>query len=94
MDLTDFLIEGCKTSDALEALPKKHLNLDLSIIAKNIEKQGIQLEINTPMLLIFKFKGKPVSIYKHGKLIFKEITAEKEAKELLSELLEIIKLKE
>jgi len=91
MQVNDFLIEGCSSSVALEAIPKKSFSFDLKAIAEKLESNGINLEINTPVVLIFNFNGFPVSLYKHGKIIIKNIQEEEKFKELLKKLLELIK---
>jgi len=90
MELKDFVGKPCKSRMAFEFIPKKKQKLGLGKIAEVLREKEVMVEIETPFLLILKFKGKDISLFRSGKIIVKETSEEKEAKKTAEELIKKI----
>lgn len=73
---------------ACEFIPKKKQQLNLEGTAQKLREKDVVVDIETPYVLILKFKGKNVSLFKSGKIIVKETPEEKTAKKIAEELME------
>ncbi len=73
---------------ACEFIPKKKSELNLSATAKKLREKEVLVDIETPYVLILRFKGKNISLFKSGKLIVKETPEEEEGKKIAKELME------
>jgi TATA-box binding protein (TBP) (component of TFIID and TFIIIB) len=91
MELNEFTAKSCMSKTACEFIPKKKKNLNLNEIAEKLRKKGVLVDIETPYVLILKFKGKNISFFKSGKIIIKETPEEKEGKKIAKELMEKLK---
>ncbi len=88
MELSEFTAKSCMSKTACEFIPKKKKTLDLSKIAQKLREKEVLVDIETPYVLILKFKGKNISLFKSGKIIVKETPEEKEGKEIAKALME------
>jgi len=87
MELKDFVGKPCRSMTACEFTPKKKIELNLSLTAQNLREKEIMVEMETPYLLLIKFKGKNISLFKSGKIMVKETHDEKEARDIAEELI-------
>ncbi len=87
MELNEFTVKSCMSKTACEFIPKKKTELDLSKIAEKLRQKEVLVDIETPYVLILKFKGKNISLFKSGKIIVKETPEEKEAQKIAEELM-------
>lgn len=87
MELSEFTAKSCMSKTACEFLPKKKRTMDLSRVAENLRKKEVLVDIETPYVLILKFKGKNISLFKSGKIIIKETPEEKEGIKIAKELM-------
>ncbi|MEW6295884.1 MAG: hypothetical protein AB1467_06390 [Candidatus Diapherotrites archaeon] len=87
MELKDFVGKPCKSRTACEFIPKKKIELNLSLTAQNLREKEVIVEMETPYLLLIKFKGKNISLFKSGKMIVKETQDESEARVIAEELI-------
>ena len=92
LQLKDFIVDPCKSDKAIEFLPQKKLELQLSEIV-NVLRETAQLQAETPFVTIFLFKNASISLFRSGRILVKNVE-EKEAKQIVEELLEIINEKE
>ncbi len=88
MELNEFTAKSCMSKTACEFIPKKKETLNLTETAQKLREKEVMIDIETPYLLIIKFKGKNISLFKSGKIIIKETPEEKEGKEIAKELME------
>lgn len=88
MELKDFAILPCKSRLAFEFIPKKNESLQLERIAEQLKKNGIEVEISTPFLLMLRVKGIGVSVFKSGKIIVKDCNIETDARGIAQELIQ------
>ncbi|MCX6801483.1 MAG: hypothetical protein NT067_00050 [Candidatus Diapherotrites archaeon] len=78
--LKDFTGKTCKGHTAFEFQPKAKQNMDFVKIKALLAEKGISPEASTPLVVIFKFDGCTVSLFKSGKILVKEKTEEKAKK--------------
>jgi len=90
MELSDFSVKSCMSKTACEFVPKKKKSLNLEETAKKLRAKEVIVDIETPYVLILKFKGKNISLFKSGKIIVKETPEEKEGRKIAKELIEKI----
>ncbi len=73
MELSEFEVLPCKSGMAFDVLPKKQgLRLDLAAAAERLRARGFAVEAETPVVLVARAQGKPVSVYAAGKLQVKQ----------------------
>ena len=90
MELSEFTAKSCMSKTACEFLPKKKRELDLEKVAENLRKKDVLIDIETPFVLLLKFKGKNISLFKSGKIIVKETPEESEGKAIAKALMKKI----
>ena len=88
MELKDFIGQPCKSRLAFEFIPKKTQSLDLFPIAQSLQKNGVLIETQVPFLLVFRFNGFPVSLFRSGKIIVKQTNDPQTAKQVALELIQ------
>jgi len=88
MELSEFTAKSCMSKTACEFIPKKKKTMDLIKVAEKLREKEVLVDIETPYVLILKFKGKNISLFKSGKIIVKETPEEKEGKEIAKALME------
>ncbi|HLC79567.1 MAG TPA: hypothetical protein VJG83_04010 [archaeon] len=88
IELSDFVAKPCKSRIAFEFVPKQDYGLDLQVVAKKLREQEVFVEIETPYLLMLKFAGRDVSIFKSSKIIVKSTNDEQEASRIAKGLVE------
>ena len=71
MELNEFVSTACKGRIAYEFRPKQGIKLDLNQVARRLEKAGIEIEIETPVLLLLRNEGKGITLSREGKLLIK-----------------------
>jgi len=91
MELNEFSVKSCMSKTACEFVPKKKQLLNLSETAQKLRKNEVIVDIETPYLLILKFKGKNISLFKSGKIIVKETPDENKGKKIAKALMEKLK---
>lgn len=91
MQLKDFVVQPCKSRLAFEFLPKKKESLELGKIADALKRNDLELEVETPFMLIVLLNKKQITVFKSGKILVKETETEQEARktaELLMQKME------
>ena len=90
MELSEFTAKSCMSKTACEFLPKKKKALNLEKVAEILRKNEVLVDIETPYVLILKFKGKNISLFKSSKIIIKETPEETEGKKIAQALMKKI----
>ncbi len=80
----------CESNLSYEFFAQPPLVLNLTILANELQDNGIMLDVKTPFVLIFKMNECRVSLYPSGKLLFKNLNIEEEAKKLFVKFLAIM----
>lgn len=88
LELKDFIIDPCKSDKAIEFLSQKRVELKLNEIADSLREQA-EVKAETPFVIIFKFRNTSISLFKSGRILVKDVE-EREAREIVEELLKII----
>jgi TATA-box binding protein (TBP) (component of TFIID and TFIIIB) len=88
MQLKDFVVQPCKSRMAFEFLPKKKDSLDLEKIAAALRQKGVEIEVQTPFVLVVNFNHQGASIFKSGKIIMKDCQNEEEARKTAESLIQ------
>jgi TATA-box binding protein (TBP) (component of TFIID and TFIIIB) len=88
LELKDFVMQPCKSRLAFEFLPKKKDSLDLEKIAERLAKNGVEIEVQTPFLLVISLNNRGASIFRSGKIIVKECENEPEARKTAEMLIQ------
>jgi hypothetical protein len=79
-----YLIEPCASSKAFEI--KFGRQLDLAALSSKMDGDVIS---STPVVLLVKINGKPVSVYASGRAMIKEVN-KKEAEEIARKLFSFV----
>lgn len=91
MELKDFVVQPCKSRLAFELLPKKKEFLDLEKMAELLRGKKVEIEVQTPFLLVVNFNNRGASIFKSGKIIVKDCENETEARKTAELLIQKMK---
>ena len=91
MELDQFTGRPCKSSLAFEFLPKKKEKLDLASAAKQLRMAKVEVEVETPVLLMVKLECTDLSLFRNGKIMVKETREEAKAREKAEKLLKLLK---
>ena len=68
MELKDFVIKPCKARLAFEFVPKQNKFLELESIAQILKKNRVELEVQTPYLLVLRVQDHGATVFKSGKI--------------------------
>lgn len=68
-------------SDTANVNPETPMSLDLQALAVSVGKKHRVL-LSTPMVLVFDFAGREVSLFRRGRMLIKNVADEKEADEV------------
>lgn len=93
MELKDFVVEPCKSRLAFEFLPKKKDSLDLEKMADGLRKNKVEIEVQTPFMLVVTINNRGASVFKSGKIIVKECGNEPEARKTAEMLIQKMLIK-
>lgn len=66
------LIQPCRTTRALEAIPEGDLNLDLAALEPRLEKRGWEPRVNAGVMLIVR-KEHEATIFQNGRVLIKTL---------------------
>ena len=83
MELSEFEVRPCRSGAAFDVLPKKKTVFDLPSTCQRLKEAGIQVEAETPVVVMARVLGAPVSVYRNGKLQVRQ-TREKAAAEAIA----------
>ena len=86
MELKDFAGKLCRGKSAYEFVPKEKQKFDLSQLAGKLRGAGVEIEVESPYILIVKISGTQASVFKSGKLIVKNTDEEEKAREIAERL--------
>ena len=87
MELKDFIGQPCKSKSDYEFIPKKSQQLNLNQIASKLKNNGIEIEIETPYLLMLRVDLKSVSFFKSGKIIVKTVFEPEKARKIAEKVI-------
>jgi ArsR family metal-binding transcriptional regulator len=90
IEFDNFIGQPCNSRTAYEFVPKREYSLNLELLAKKLREKEVFIEIETPYLLMLKFGGKDVSIFKSGKIIVKSTNKKENAKKIATSLIKKI----
>lgn len=76
----------CESKLSYEFFCQPNLKLNLSKLGNELADQDIMLDIKTPFVLVFHLEGVRVSLYPSGRILFKNLNVEKDAKRLFQRL--------
>ncbi|MDO8428088.1 MAG: hypothetical protein Q7S92_02640 [Candidatus Diapherotrites archaeon] len=80
VELKDFACKPCSSRTGYDFLPKQSMNLSLEKIAESFHKQGIQVEANTPVVLLLVIDSVSTSLFQNGKILVKDLKQESQAR--------------
>ena len=86
----DFLGKPCRTKAAFEFIPKRNLKFDLGKLAGKFREKGIEIEAETPFMLILKVDGTGIELFENGQVTVKGILEESRAKKALQGVAEFL----
>ena len=66
------LIQPCRTTRALEAIPEGDLDLDLQALEPQLEKRGWEPRVNAGIMLIVR-KEHEATIFRNGRVLIKTL---------------------
>lgn len=66
------LIQPCRTTRALEAIPEGDLDLDLAALEPRLEQRGWEPRVNAGIMLIVK-KEHEATIFRNGRVLIKTL---------------------
>jgi len=90
LKIGDYAENFCKADKSIAFIPHKKIEVPLAKLKEKLIEAKASITAETPFVLIFKFHGANVSIFKSGRILVKEVE-EKEAKRILKRLLELLK---
>ncbi|MDD3245161.1 MAG: hypothetical protein PHU47_03365 [Candidatus ainarchaeum sp.] len=86
-----FLLDSCKATPGFEFFPKKNKKINLEKLVMKLRAKNYFIEKdNSPFLVMIKTKKGETTIFSSLKIIIRDVKDQKEAKKILSELLNII----
>jgi hypothetical protein len=89
--LESFILDSCKATPGFEFFPKKPTKIDLEKLLMKLRTKNYYIEKdNTPFLIILKTKKGTITIFSSLKIIIRDTTQEKVAKQILIDLLKVI----
>ena len=88
MELKDFTGKPCRNKSAFEFLPKQRQDIELEQIATVLREKGIQIEADTPFVLMLRVEGHSISMFKTGKILIKNLKEEKKARAIAEQLVQ------
>lgn len=91
LSIDSFILDSCKATPGFEFFPKKPIKIDLEKLLMKLRTKNYYIEKdNSPFLIILKTKKGTVTIFSSLKIIIRDITQEKVAKVILTDLLKTI----
>ena len=94
MKFEEYVGRVCTSRTAYEFIPKSKRKINLKKIEDTLRKNKIFIEIASDIIILIKYKGKPISIFKSGKILIKETNDEKTAKQIIKALVKLIEKNE
>lgn len=80
----------CESNVSYEYFCHPNLKLKLSSLGNQLADEGVQFDIKTAFVLVFHLGGIRISMYPSGRMLFKNLNVEKDAKKLFQKLLTIL----
>ena len=80
----------CESNVSYEFFTQPNLKLNLSTLGNQLADEGIMFDVKTPFVLVFHFQGIRVSMYPSGRMLFKNLNVEKDAKKLFTKLSSVL----
>ncbi len=80
----------CESNVSYEFFCHPNLKLDLLKLGNQLADEGVMFDIKTAFVLVFHLEGVRVSMYPSGRLLFKNLNVEKDAKKLFLRLTAIL----
>lgn len=80
----------CESNVSYEFFCHPPLKLNLNNLGNQLADEGVLFDIKTAFVLVFHLEGVRVSLYPSGRLLFKNLNVEKDAKRLFQKLLNIL----
>ena len=74
--------------DVVNINPPKPMSIDLNEALQKIS--GYQVLTSSPLILVFKYKGVEVSLFRQGRMLLKNVKSEEEALTIYNELLALL----
>ena len=91
LSVDSFILDSCKATPGFEFFPKKTTKIDLEKLLMKFRTKKYYIEKdNSPFLIILKTKKGTITIFSSLKIIIRDTTQEKVAKEILTEILKVI----
>ncbi len=91
LSVNSFILDSCKATPGFEFFPKKSTKIDLEKLLMKLRTKNYYIEKdNSPFLIVLKTKKGTITIFASLKIIIRDTTQEKVAKEILTGLLKII----
>lgn len=91
LTLDSFILDSCKATPGFEFFPKRSRKIDLEKLLMTLRTKNYYIEKdNSPFLIVLKTKKGTITIFSSLKIIIRDTTQEKVAKQMLSDLLKVI----
>lgn len=91
LSVDSFILDSCKATPGFEFFPKKTTKIDLEKLLMKLRTKNYYIEKdNSPFLIVLKTKKGTVTIFSSLKIIIRDTTQEKVAKDILTDLLKTI----
>lgn len=91
LSIDSFILDSCKATPGFEFFPKRPIKIDLEKLLMKLRTKSYYIEKdNTPFLVVLKTKKGTITIFSSLKIIIRDTTQEKIAKDILKNLLVII----
>lgn len=91
LTLDSFILDSCKATPGFEFFPKRSRKIDLEKLLMTLRTKNYYIEKdNSPFLIVLKTKKGTITIFSSLKIIIRDTTQEKVAKQILSDLLKVI----
>ena len=84
-----YVFTPCGTGEVFQGMPTGRIKLDLEEAKK---KLGAEILLDTKEMLIVKYKGIRVSIFKNGKVLVKNLDDKKKATNIIEEIYEKLEI--
>jgi TATA-box binding protein (TBP) (component of TFIID and TFIIIB) len=86
LELSDFVGKPCASRTAYEFVPKRKQDYDLEKLSQKLRKEGVYIEVDTPILMMLKAGERNLTLFRSGKIVVKETKDEKTARAAAQEL--------
>ncbi|HIH16422.1 MAG TPA: hypothetical protein HA252_03385 [Candidatus Diapherotrites archaeon] len=80
MEWSEFGMRPCKNRLAFDVVPRQRLSLDWQTTCQRLRANGLEVEAETPRLVLVRVQGKPVCLYPDGRFQVRQARDAVEAK--------------